>query len=121
MRLVASTNVLHQESSLMHAKYLFFAGYPTECFNETTQKAKKMSLSIHLSAQQITSRIHEIFPKLYGRPFKMFTLDKKKNMQEIVEKDASSIWALNYQGVVKVKVKLRFSAPSAGIAEIEQT
>ena len=40
---------------------------------------------------------------------------------KLVEKIALEVWYRSKFAMVKVKVKLRFSAPSAGIAEIELT
>ena len=83
-----------------------FCGLPKACFNAESGRPKAMSLSIHLSEDQITQRLHEIFPKLGGRPFHMFKQDKRKTLELTEARDARSLWELNYGGVIIVQQEI---------------
>eukprot|EP00794_Sanderia_malayensis_P004921 gene4921-5568_t len=78
-------------------------GFPKECFNDSLNKAKAMSVSIHLSESQIDMLIQEIFPTLRQREFQMFKMNKRKKREVISKRDAMSLWELKYQGVLLVQ------------------
>ena len=72
-----------------------------------------MSLSLALSAEQFRQRVYELFPKLMGRTFTSYRLNKRKNFEKLEVSTPKELKEQKYSGVVVVSTLDNLSTPDS--------